>query len=103
MRTKRDALERLLHESHWQTRAAHEVVAQELIDVWVFCNVYPIGINSVTRRLERLAKSFKTLNAYPKSRRKGDNYKQLLANFLANTGNWQFADTFAQMIYSKES
>ena len=43
--TKRDVLERLLHKSHWQTRAAHEVVAQELIDVWVFCHVYPIGID----------------------------------------------------------
>ena len=62
-------------------------MAQELIDVWVFCNVYPIDINSVTRRLERLAKSFKKLNAYPKSRRKGDNYKQLVENFLAETGN----------------
>ena len=45
---QRDVLERLLHGSHLQTRAAHEVEAQELIDVWVFSNVYPNGINSVT-------------------------------------------------------
>ena len=82
--TKRDVLQRLLHEDCWQTRAAREVVAQELVDVWVFCNVYPVSVKAVALRLETLAKSFKKLHSQPKNRRKNDNYSNLVANFMAD-------------------
>ena len=85
--TKRDVLQRMLHESHWQTKVAYEVVAQELVDVWVFCNVYHVSANAVALRLETLAKSFKKLHSQPKNRRKSDNYSKLVANFMADVDN----------------
>ena len=37
--TKRDVLQRLLHERNWQTRAAAVNVANELYERWIHCNV----------------------------------------------------------------
>ena len=80
--TKRDVVQRMLHESHWQTKAAFEVAAQELVNVWVFCNVYPITTNAVTLRLETLAKSFKKVHSQPQNR--SVSYFKLVSNFLSD-------------------
>ena len=77
-------VQRMLHESHWQTKAALKVVAQELVDVWVFCNVYPFTTNAVTLILETLAKSFQKVHFQPKNRRKSVSYCKLVPNFLSD-------------------
>ena len=56
--TKRDVLQRLLHERNWQTRAAAVIVANELYERWINCNVYCISVDGIVFRILTLVKDF---------------------------------------------
>ena len=49
--TKSDVIERLLHETNWHTRETAFIVAQEVIDIWVHCTVYPLSKKQVTDKI----------------------------------------------------
>ena len=56
--TKRDVLQRLLHERNWRTRAAAVIVANELYEHWIYCNVYCVRGDGILFRILTLVKDF---------------------------------------------
>ena len=54
--TKRDVLQRLLHERNWQTRAAAVIVANDLYGRRIHCNVYCISVDGIVFRIFTLVK-----------------------------------------------
>ena len=53
--TKRDVLERLLHERNWRTSAAAVIVANELYVRCIHCNVYCISVDGIVFRILTLS------------------------------------------------
>ena len=52
--TKRDVIERVLNEENFLQQFAAGVVAKELINIWIFCNVYPVNEITVKQKTWRL-------------------------------------------------
>lgn len=69
--TKRDVLQRLLHEKNWRTRPAATTVATELVELWTLCNVYSISVDGVVSRIQKLVKDFRKIDYQPKQIKKG--------------------------------
>ncbi|OAF69048.1 hypothetical protein A3Q56_03194 [Intoshia linei] len=40
--TKTNVIERALHHKEYWTDEVARIIAQELVDVWIWCNVYPL-------------------------------------------------------------
>ena len=57
--TKRDVLQRLLHERNWRTRAAVVIVANELYERWIHCNVYCISVDGIMFTILTFVKDFR--------------------------------------------
>ena len=57
--TKRDVLQKLLHERNWRTRAAAVIVANKLYELWIHCNVYCISVDGIVFRILTLVKAFR--------------------------------------------
>ena len=70
---KRDVLQRLLHERNWRTRAAAVIVANELYERWIHCNVYCISVVGIVFRILTLVKDFRQIESQPKKGKKGFN------------------------------
>ena len=63
--TKRDVLQRLLHERTWRTRPAAITVATELAERWTHCNVYCVSVNGIVSRIEKLVADFGKIESQP--------------------------------------
>ena len=50
-------------------------VSEEIINIWVFCAVYPISKSSVQKKVLELASSFNKFIKYPKAKR-GQSYTE---------------------------
>ena len=68
--TKRDVLQRLLHERNWLTRAATVIGANELYERWIHCNVYCISVDGIVFRILTLVKDFRQIESQSKKRKK---------------------------------
>ena len=66
--TKRNVLQRLLYERNWQTRAAVVIVANELYERWIHCNVYCVSVDGtgIVFRILTLVKDFRQIESQPK-------------------------------------
>jgi len=51
--TKRDVIERFLNEENFLQQSATGVVANELINIWIFSNVYPVNKITVKQKILR--------------------------------------------------
>ena len=71
--TKRDVLQRLLHERIWRTGAAAVTVANELYERWTHCNIYCISVDGIVFRTLTLVKDFRPIESQPKKGKKGFN------------------------------
>ena len=71
--TKRDVLQRLLHERNWRTRAAAVIVANELYERWTHCNVYCISVDGIVFKILTLVKDFRQIESQTKKGKKGFN------------------------------
>ena len=69
--TKRDVLQRLLHERNWRTRAAVVIVANELYERWIHCNAYCISVDGIVFRILTLVKDFEQIESQPKKGKEG--------------------------------
>ena len=69
--TKRDVLQRLLHERNWRKTSAAVTVAYELSGCWIHCNVYCISINGIVSRIQTMVKDFHKIESQPKKGKKG--------------------------------
>ena len=49
--TKKEVLQRILHEDNWRTKQAADLVAKELKEHWLWCNVYTVSITMVSKKL----------------------------------------------------
>ena len=68
--TKRNVLQRLLHERNWRTRTAAVIVANELYERWIHCNVYCIRVDGIVFRILTLVKDFRQIQSQPKKGKK---------------------------------
>ena len=68
--TKKDVLQRLLHERNWRPRAAAVIVANELYERWIHCNVYCINVDGIVFRILTLNKDFRQIESQPKKGKK---------------------------------
>ena len=76
--TKRDVLQRLLHERNWRTRAAAAIFANELYERWIHCNVYCISVDGIVFRILTLVKDFRQIESQPKKGKKDSTLLQHL-------------------------
>ena len=67
--TKRDVLQRLLHEDNWHTKNAVQTVSNELFDIWIQSNVYPISLQAISQRIFKLANEFQKIQHYPTTKK----------------------------------
>ena len=79
--TKRDVIERVLNEENFQQQSATGVVAKELINIWTFCNVYPVNEITLKQKIFALMKTFSSIDRYNKKKR-GKSFLQKEAEFL---------------------
>ena len=61
-------LQRLLHERNWRKRPAPSIVASELHERWIHCNVYCINVDGIVFRI--LTLNFRQIECQPKKRKK---------------------------------
>ena len=66
-------MHRLLQERNWRTRAAAVIVANELYERWIHCNVYCISVDGIVFRILTLVKDFQRIESQPKKGKKGFN------------------------------
>ena len=66
-------MQRLLHERNWLTRAADVIVANELYERWIHCNVYCISVDGIVFRILTFVKDFRQIKSQPKKGKKGFN------------------------------
>jgi len=81
LQTKRDVIERVLNEENFLQQSAAGVVAKEVINIWIFCNVCPVNEITVKQKIFALMKTFSSINRYSKKRR-GKSFLQKEAEFM---------------------
>ena len=64
--TKKDVIEQLLWEKTWCKKEVAMTISQEIIDIWLFCTVYPTSKLSVQKTVLELVNNFNKLVKYPK-------------------------------------
>ena len=79
--TKRDVIERVLNEENFLKQSAAGVVAKELINIWIFCNVYPVNEITVKQKIFVLLKTFSSSDRYSKKKH-GKSFLQKEAEFM---------------------
>ena len=79
--TKRDVIERVLNEKNFLQQSAAGVVAKELINIWIFCNVYPVNEITVKQKMFALMKTFSSIYRYSKKKR-GKSFLPKEADFM---------------------
>ena len=91
--TKREVLERMLHEENWRSKTAANTVTKELRDHWFWCNVYPISEPRIAQRVKELVTKFNFVYNYPMKKR-GVAFERHLSDFLKDVDN--LFDIFCQ-------
>ena len=70
--TKRQVIERMLSFNHFRKLDTARIVAKELHDRWVWCNVYSLHELTIAQRVQQLMVEFSDLTRYPKKSKKSD-------------------------------
>ena len=68
--TKKDVIERVLREDNFFFKSAAGFIAKELIDHWIWCNVYPVHESTVKDKIFNLIKIFISIDRYSKKKTK---------------------------------
>ena len=67
--TKKEVLERVLHEEKFLQQSAADLVATELVTHWIWCNVYPLSKITAANKISDMIKTFSSLDRYHKKKR----------------------------------
>lgn len=67
--TKKEVLERVLHEEKFLQQSAADLVATELVTHWIWCNVYPLSKITAANKISDMIKTFSSLDRYDKKKR----------------------------------
>ena len=89
--TKRHVMERILHLKSFRTFNAANDIAKEIYDRWVWCNIYPIHLYTISKKVESLVKSFSALDRWSKKR--GETFLQKEKEFMSTID--EFFDVFS--------
>ena len=82
--TKQDVIEQLLWEKNWHTKEVTMTISQEIIDIWLFCTIYPTSKPSVQKKVLELVNNFNKLVKYPKVKL-GPSYEEKVKEFARNS------------------
>ena len=82
--TKKDVIVHLLWEKNWHTKESATRILQEIIDIWVFCTVYPTSNASVQKKVLELVDTFNKLIKYPKAKR-NQSFEEKVKDFSRNS------------------
>ena len=81
--TKKEVLQRILREDNWRTKQETDLVAKELKEHWLWCNVYTVSITIVSKKIVELTKKFKFVNSYS-TKKRGKTFEIYLDDFLSD-------------------
>ena len=76
-------MQRLLQEDNWHTKNAVQTVSNQLFDIWIQSNVYPISLQAISRRIFKLANEFQKIQHYPTTK-KGAAFEKRVDDFTKN-------------------
>ena len=79
--TKRHVTKRVLNEENFLQQSAAGVVGKELINIWIFCNVYPVNEIRVKQKKFALMKTFSSINRY-REKKRGKSFLQKEVEFM---------------------
>ena len=65
---KRQVIERTMYEDNYLQRSNSAIVAKELVDLWIWSNVYPVHEVTVTNRIFEMISQFSELDRWPKKK-----------------------------------
>ena len=72
-----------MHEDSYLQKSASAIVAKELVDLWIWSNVYPVHEITVTNRIFEMISQSSKLDRWPKKKR-NDNFKTKERSFTCN-------------------
>ena len=75
-------MERFLHSKNFRTFNAANDIAKEIYDRWVWCNIYPIHLYTISNKVESFVKSFSSLDRWSKKKR-GETFLQKEKEFMS--------------------
>lgn len=81
--TKRQVIERVLHEDNFLQKAASSSVAKELVERWIWCNVYPVHAVTVANKIFEMVTKFTKLDRWPKKSRGSETFKRRETDFTS--------------------
>ena len=84
--TKKEVLQQILHEDNWRTKQAADLVAKELKEHWLWCNVYTVSLTMVSKKIVELTKKYKFVNSYS-TKKRGKTFESYLDDFLSDIDN----------------
>ena len=67
--TKRHVIERILHLKNFRTFNAANDIAREIYDRWIWCNVYPIHLYTISKKVQSFVNCFSALDRWSKKKR----------------------------------
>ena len=80
--TKRHVIERILHLKNFLTFNAANDIAREIYDRWVWCNVYPIHLYTISKKVQSFVNCFSALDRWSKKKR-GEAFLQKEKEFMS--------------------
>ena len=84
--TGKDVVQRVLYKKNPYTHATAYEVAQELIELWIWTNVYTINRVTVADKMYQLMDDFSYLNRFPKGKKRdGPSYQAKIQKFVLQT------------------
>ena len=82
--TTQDVIDRVLSEHHFFSMNAARVVAGELVEHWIWNNVYPIHELTVAKKIFNMMTKFKAVDHYPKIKRLKPSYVAKESQFMSD-------------------
>ena len=82
--TKRTVLQRTLHEDNFKQKAASNVIAKELRELWDWCGVVPVSEPTVTDLIHRTILKVCKFESWPKLQRSGPKFLERQADFCSD-------------------
>ena len=92
-------IERILHLKNFRTFNAANDIAREIYDRWVCCNVYPIHLYTISKKVQSFVNCFSALDRWSKKKR-GEAFLQKEKEFMSTID--EIFDVFVLTISSAE-